>query len=408
MKKIWRWLIAAGAVILMAFLVVVHNPLILSNANHKKQIHALIDQAILNRHGSDAYDLVPFASHKILRAKPQKGKMVVYAIGYCGGFYQEDGQIKAIRYALEPIELTLSKANGHYQEESVWMPSHIKINSSMEMIDSGESLEYINKHFPWRARNAEFFAEELLQECAAMAQSYFRLMGDGSRYLLVGEGVMVSLSGSGTDCMLMTENGPQFADYGRYEKNGEQIMVYVDRDVYYFHEHESHLVFDAKQSKSEQYDLSQWHKGIFLNQNEKGYSESVLDSVTGSYLVDVDGDGEDEVCGSILDGGGSMLIVLDGNQIHRAIIWQGRVRFGWNAEGFCAMRRQVNRMVYYDLDLTDQLEISHDGEPVPYESAGIYSSGIDDKASAALGKQVIADRKKGDFTYSTFVLNGTT
>ena len=407
MKRVWRWVIAAVAVMLILFLVAIQNPLLGCNANHKEQIHTIVDQVILNQYGVQTEELIPFASHKILRVKHQKGKMVVYAIGYCGGFYREEGQIKAVRYALEPIEVILSKVEGHYQEEFVWTPSYVKIDSSRETIYSGESLEYIKEHFPWRARNTEFFAEKLLQECAVMAQPYFNLMGEGARYSLLSEDVTVIFSERGADCMIMTKNGPQFADCGRYEKNGDQVMVYVDRDVYYFHEYESHLVFDAEQSKSEHYDKGRWHKGIFLHQNKTGYSESVLDSLTGSYLVDFDGDGEDEVCGSFLNDSGSALLVLDGNQIYQAIC-QGRVWFGWNNEEFCAVRRQVNRMEYYNLRLTDRLEISHDGEPISYESVGMYSPELDEKASAALGIPVIADREKGDFIYSTFILNETT
>jgi hypothetical protein len=392
-------LIALGIV---AVILVLTDPFSMPSVAQRQQIDEILTERILRRYGYKE-NLTPFCAYEILRIKPGDGQTKVYAVYYCGGFFRGNGELKSVRYALEPIELTLSKAGDEYALDEYWVPERIVSDFSMEMPVDEESVAYIKVHFPKRAQHAEAYAQELLQASAAKAQPYFDLIEHGDSYRFTGTDVTVILSRAGDEYLLNDRTYPQLAQSGTYEKNRKHVELRAeDGSTYWFERYGTDLVFDATRSKGETAKLTEWHAGIFFDYGIETCTEKAIEQLSGSYLVDIDQDGEREICAGLYYGSGSILLVADEDAIYQTSC-TGHVRFGWSEDNLVAMQPNVTRTNYYTIELGEQLTICNGEETVNHNTMPTYSAALDEYVYASLGEPVSTIREKGDFQHYSYI-----
>ncbi len=378
------------------------DPFSMPSAAQRQQIDDILTETILRRYGYEE-NLTPFCAHEILRIKVDDGQTKVYAVYYCGGFFRENGELKSVRYALEPIELTLKRADGVYTLDKYWMPKRMVLDSGVLMGPDEESEAYIKVHFPARAQHVEDFAEELLQASAAKAQPYFDLIEHGDSYRFTGEDVTIVLSRAGNDYLLNDRTYPQLAKSGTYVKDREHVELHgQEESTYWFERYGTDLVYDAVRSKGEAAELMAWHTGIFFDYSIETCTEKAIEQLSGSYLADVDQDGEREICAGLFYGSGSILLVADEDAIHQTSC-SGHIRFGWNEGGLVAVQPHVDHMNYYTIELGERLTIRDGEEQVNHNTMPTYSASLDDYVYAALGEPIAAIREKGDFQFYSYI-----
>ncbi len=403
-KKIILGVVSALIVLgIVGVVLVLTDSFSMPSAAQREQIDDILTETILRRYDYRE-NLTPFCAHEILRIKPDGEQTKVYAVYYCGGFFRENGELKSVRYALEPIELTLSKPDGTYMLDEYWMPQRIMLDSGIELPVDEESEAYIKVHFPARAQHVEDFAEELLQASASKAQPYFDLIEHGDSYRFTGEDVTVVLSRAGNDYLLNDRTYPQLAKSGTYVKDREHVELHGrDESTYWFERYGTDLVYDAARSKGEAAELMAWHAGIFFDYSIETCTEKAIEQLSGSYLADVDQDGEREVCAGLYYGSSSVLLVAKEDVIYQTSC-SGHVRFGWNEDGLVAVQPHVDHMNYYMIELGERLTIRDGEEQVNHNTMPTYSASLDDYVYAALGELVAAIREKGDFQHYSYIL----